>query len=65
MASHVRFLVPVVVWCFLTSRYDSWAMGNLGRAGYGASLDGMWPYTYDACDVGTVANQTKNGLPVT
>ncbi|KAL5498539.1 hypothetical protein ACEPAH_1893 [Sanghuangporus vaninii] len=41
-----------------------WAMGNLGRAGYGASLDGMWPYTYDACDVGTVANQTKNGLPI-
>ncbi|KIY45768.1 glycoside hydrolase family 16 protein [Fistulina hepatica ATCC 64428] len=40
-----------------------WTMGNLGRAGYGASLDGMWPYTYDACDVGTVANQTKNGEP--
>ncbi|RPD55804.1 glycoside hydrolase family 16 protein [Lentinus tigrinus ALCF2SS1-7] len=41
-----------------------WAMGNLGRAGYGASLDGMWPYTYDACDVGTAPNQTLNGLPV-
>ncbi|KAI4523055.1 glycoside hydrolase family 16 protein [Schizophyllum commune] len=41
-----------------------WAMGNLGRAGFGASLDGMWPYTYDACDVGTVANQTKNGRPI-
>ncbi|TRM66405.1 beta-glucan synthesis-associated protein [Schizophyllum amplum] len=40
-----------------------WTMGNLGRAGYGASLDGTWPYTYDSCDVGTVANQTKNGLP--
>ncbi|EIM81775.1 glycoside hydrolase family 16 protein [Stereum hirsutum FP-91666 SS1] len=40
-----------------------WTMGNLGRAGYGATLDGMWPYTYDACDVGTVANQTKDGLP--
>ncbi|KAJ7085400.1 beta-glucan synthesis-associated [Mycena belliarum] len=40
-----------------------WAMGNLGRAGYGASLDGMWPYTYDACDVGTAPNQTHNGLP--
>lgn len=40
-------------------------MGNLGRAGYGASLDGMWPYTYDSCDVGTVANQTKGGLPYT
>ncbi|KAJ6504235.1 glycoside hydrolase family 16 protein [Mycena vitilis] len=40
-----------------------WTMGNLGRAGYGASLDGMWPYTYDACDVGTTPNQTINGLP--
>ncbi|KAJ6551470.1 beta-glucan synthesis-associated [Mycena capillaripes] len=40
-----------------------WTMGNLGRAGYGASLDGMWPYTYDACDVGTAPNQTLNNLP--
>lgn len=39
-------------------------MGNLGRAGYGASLEGMWPYTYDSCDIGTVANQSINGLPV-
>ncbi|KAI3609878.1 glycoside hydrolase family 16 protein [Moniliophthora roreri] len=35
-----------------------WTMGNLGRAGYGATNDGMWPYTYDACDVGTLPNQT-------
>ncbi|KAJ1311139.1 hypothetical protein OPQ81_009640 [Rhizoctonia solani] len=35
-----------------------WAMGNLGRAGFGASLEGMWPYTYDTCDVGTLPNQT-------
>ncbi|KAF9452398.1 glycoside hydrolase family 16 protein [Macrolepiota fuliginosa MF-IS2] len=41
-----------------------WTMGNLGRAGYGASLEGTWPYTYDTCDVGTVANQTVGGLPV-
>jgi len=40
-----------------------WTMGNLGRAGYGASLEGMWPYTYDACDVGTAPNQTLNGQP--
>jgi len=40
-----------------------WTMGNLGRAGYGASLEGMWPYSYDACDVGTVPNQTVNGQP--
>ncbi|KAF5353241.1 hypothetical protein D9756_007896 [Leucocoprinus leucothites] len=39
----------------------SWAMGNLGRAGYGASLEGMWPYSYDACDVGTLPNQTFPG----
>ncbi|KAH9833744.1 glycoside hydrolase family 16 protein [Rhodofomes roseus] len=41
-----------------------WSVGNLGRAGYGASLDGLWPYTYDSCDVGTVANQSVNGQPV-
>ncbi|EPQ60516.1 beta-glucan synthesis-associated [Gloeophyllum trabeum ATCC 11539] len=41
-----------------------WTMGNLGRAGFGASLEGMWPYTYDACDVGTAPNQTHNGLPI-
>lgn len=58
-----------------------WTMGNLGRAGYGASLEGtvsiartqffligisplrQWPYTYDACDVGTAKNQTVNGQP--
>ncbi|KAK0461996.1 beta-glucan synthesis-associated [Desarmillaria tabescens] len=40
-----------------------WSMGNLGRAGYGASLDGTWPYTYDSCDVGTAPNQTIDGLP--
>lgn len=35
-----------------------WLMGNLGRAGYGATLEGTWPYTYDSCDVGTLQNQT-------
>lgn len=35
-----------------------WTMGNLGRAGYGASTDGLWPYSYDSCDVGTMPNQT-------
>ncbi|EAU87725.2 hypothetical protein CC1G_08761 [Coprinopsis cinerea okayama7 len=38
-----------------------WAMGNLGRAGFGGSLDGMWPYSYDSCDVGTLPNQTYPG----
>ncbi|KAG6861130.1 hypothetical protein C0995_003582 [Termitomyces sp. Mi166 len=38
-----------------------WTMGNLGRAGFGASLEGMWPYSYDSCDVGTLPNQTYPG----
>ncbi|KEP51650.1 glycoside hydrolase family 16 protein [Rhizoctonia solani 123E] len=42
-----------------------WTMGNLGRAGYGASVDGMWPYSYDTCDVGTLPNQTRpDGTPI-
>lgn len=41
-----------------------WTMGNLGRAGYGASLEGTWPYSYESCDVGTLQNQTDaNGNP--
>lgn len=52
-------------------------MGNLGRAGYGATVEGLvgirlwsqsssdvvfkWPYTYDSCDVGTLPNQTYPG----
>lgn len=39
-----------------------WTMGNLGRAGYGASTDGLWPYSYDTCDVGVTANQSSSGL---
>jgi beta-glucanase (GH16 family) len=39
-------------------------MGNLGRAGFGGSTDGLWPYTYDSCDHGTLPNQTdQNGIP--
>lgn len=41
-----------------------WMMGNLARAGYGSTSDGVWPYTYDACDVGTLKNQTNQGLPL-
>jgi beta-glucanase (GH16 family) len=26
-------------------------------------VQNKWPYTYDSCDVGTVANQTVNGQP--
>ncbi len=39
-----------------------WTMGNLGRAGYGGTLESMWPYSYDTCDIGTLSNQTLNGV---
>lgn len=37
-----------------------WAMGNLGRPGYAATTDGMWPYSYDnVCDAGITKNQSS------
>ena len=36
----------------------AWTMGNLGRPGYKASTDGIWPYTYNSCDVGITPNQS-------
>ena len=37
-----------------------WSMGNLGRPGYAATTDGMWPYSYsDHCDAGITANQSQ------
>ena len=36
-----------------------WTMGNLGRPGYMASTDGVWPYTYSQCDVGVTPNQSQ------
>jgi beta-glucan synthesis-associated protein KRE6 len=37
-----------------------WSMGNLGRPGYAASTDGLWPYSYDdVCDAGITPNQSQ------
>ncbi|GAV28143.1 hypothetical protein PMKS-001612 [Pichia membranifaciens] len=36
-----------------------WALGNLARAGYMASTEGTWPYSYETCDVGVTANQSS------
>ena len=37
-----------------------WTMGNLGRPGYAATTDGMWPYSYHhKCDAGITANQSQ------
>ncbi|GAA95842.1 glycoside hydrolase family 16 protein [Mixia osmundae IAM 14324] len=37
----------------------AWTMANLARAGYGATSDGTWPYSYNSCDIGTLPNQTN------
>ncbi|PVU90555.1 hypothetical protein BB561_004823 [Smittium simulii] len=34
-----------------------WTLGNLGRAGFGATVDGLWPYSYNSCDSGVLPNQ--------
>ena len=36
-----------------------WALGNLGRPGYMSTTDGMWPYSYQACDAGITPNQSS------
>ncbi|MCJ1370381.1 hypothetical protein MMC20_001594 [Loxospora ochrophaea] len=36
----------------------AWTMGNLGRPGYKASTEGIWPYTYNSCDAGITPNQS-------
>lgn len=37
-----------------------WTLGNLARPGFGASSEGVWPYSYEACDVGITANQSSS-----
>ena len=37
----------------------AWAMGNLGRPGYKATTEGVWPYTYNSCDYGITPNQSS------
>ena len=35
-------------------------MGNLGRPGYAATTDGLWPYSYEnVCDAGITKNQSQ------
>lgn len=36
-----------------------WSLGNLARAGYQATTDGVWPYSYNQCDYGITPNQSS------
>lgn len=36
-----------------------WSLGNLARPGYLATTDGVWPYSYNQCDVGITPNQSS------
>ncbi|EPE31067.1 Concanavalin A-like lectins/glucanase [Glarea lozoyensis ATCC 20868] len=37
-----------------------WSMGNLGRPGFKATTEGVWPYTYNGCDSGITPNQSDS-----
>ncbi|ODQ77763.1 glycoside hydrolase family 16 protein [Babjeviella inositovora NRRL Y-12698] len=37
----------------------AWTLGNLGRPGYMATTEGVWPYSYQSCDAGITANQSS------
>lgn len=36
-----------------------WTLGNLGRPGFLASTEGVWPYCYNECDAGITPNQSS------
>ncbi|ANB11269.1 beta-glucan synthesis-associated protein KRE6 [Sugiyamaella lignohabitans] len=36
-----------------------WTLGNLARAGYSATSEGVWPYGYNSCDAGITPNQSS------
>ncbi|KAG0127994.1 beta-glucan synthesis-associated [Tuber indicum] len=36
-----------------------WTIGNLARPGYSATTEGVWPYSYNKCDLGITPNQTS------
>ncbi|PVU84527.1 hypothetical protein BB559_007592 [Furculomyces boomerangus] len=36
-----------------------WTLGNLGRAGFGSTVDGLWPYSYNTCDSSVLPNQAN------
>ncbi|KAA8908436.1 hypothetical protein TRICI_004774 [Trichomonascus ciferrii] len=36
-----------------------WTNGNLGRPGYLATSEGVWPYSYNECDAGITPNQSS------
>lgn len=56
------YLVPISL-CIIADTITT-SRGNLGRAGYGATTEGMWPYSYDSCDLGTfVSQQDQSGNP--
>ncbi|EGW31664.1 uncharacterized protein SPAPADRAFT_140433 [Spathaspora passalidarum NRRL Y-27907] len=37
-----------------------WSLGNLGRPGFLATTEGVWPYTYSSCDAGITPNQSSS-----
>ena len=41
-----------------------WIMGNLARDVYPASVENIWPFTYDACQCPGPVSKPRNGTPM-
>ena len=58
MSSSLSDIVTVTA-SFPPQTPQVYTLGNLVRAGYGATEDGVFPYSYNSCDVGIFPNQTN------
>jgi len=38
-----------------------WTLGNIARPRYKATTEGVWPYSYNTCDLGITPNQSSTG----
>lgn len=57
--SNVLVPLPTTPAPFPPQTPQAYTLGNLARAGYGATEEGVFPYSYDSCDLGIFPNQTN------
>jgi len=51
--------LTIVTTPFPSQTPQAYTLGNLARAGYGATEEGVLPYSYNSCDLGVFPNQTN------
>ena len=58
--SNLSVALATVTASFPPQTPQVYTLGNLARAGYGATEEGVFPYSYNSCDVGIFPNQTNS-----